>query len=147
MDTSSDCAWGSNDQRHCWGHCNTLTSTSWLLIAVILKSEFGSAGLDLASFDRDEPDKKVTEKTFQEVHSHLRYPARVDPLLPLIAKEQRLLRDDKSEDWAPTESTRKANILERIDPEFYAAVRGPGEEVGDVVVVSPMQRGGDVSTP
>ncbi|KAK3239310.1 hypothetical protein CYMTET_50754 [Cymbomonas tetramitiformis] len=141
-------------------------------IVVILKNEFGSAGLDLASFDLDDLDKKDIEKvnellydtlthivaanspvydfllstdsvsgrdgrralldlidgcvppgarqTFQEEHSQLRYPARVDPR-PLIAKDQRLVRDNKSEDWTPTDTTRKAKILERIVPEFNAA--------------------------
>ncbi|KAK3283731.1 hypothetical protein CYMTET_8591 [Cymbomonas tetramitiformis] len=38
-------------------------------------------------------------------------------------QEQRLVRDNRSEDWTPTESTRKYKLYERLDPEFYAAVR------------------------
>ncbi|KAK3238097.1 hypothetical protein CYMTET_51868 [Cymbomonas tetramitiformis] len=61
-------------------------------------------------------------QTLQEEHSQLRYPpARVDPR-PLIAKEQRLVRDNRSEDWTPTEATRMAKIMERIDSTLYAAV-------------------------
>ncbi|KAK3279171.1 hypothetical protein CYMTET_12934 [Cymbomonas tetramitiformis] len=48
-------------------------------------------------------------QTLQEEHSQLRYPARVDPR-PLLAKEQRLVRDNRSEDWTPTESTRKYKL-------------------------------------
>ncbi|KAK3232763.1 hypothetical protein CYMTET_56902 [Cymbomonas tetramitiformis] len=61
-------------------------------------------------------------QTLQEEHSQLRYPARVDPRW-LLAKELRLVRDNRSEDWTPTESTRKYKLHERLDPEFYAAVR------------------------
>ncbi|KAK3241413.1 hypothetical protein CYMTET_48819 [Cymbomonas tetramitiformis] len=62
-------------------------------------------------------------QTLQEEHSQLRYPARVDPR-PLLAREQRLvLRDNRSEDWTPTEPSRKYKLFERLDPEFYAAVR------------------------
>ncbi|KAK3273741.1 hypothetical protein CYMTET_18033 [Cymbomonas tetramitiformis] len=61
-------------------------------------------------------------QTLQEEHSQLRYPARVDPR-PLLAKKQRLVRDNRSEDWTPTESTRKYRLYERLDPDFYAAVR------------------------
>ncbi|KAK3233424.1 hypothetical protein CYMTET_56285 [Cymbomonas tetramitiformis] len=61
-------------------------------------------------------------QTLQEEHSQLRYPARVDPR-PLLAKKQRLVRDNRSEDWTPTESRRKYKLYERLDPDFYAAVR------------------------
>ncbi|KAK3250952.1 hypothetical protein CYMTET_39692 [Cymbomonas tetramitiformis] len=39
------------------------------------------------------------------------------------AKEQKLVRDNRAEDWTPTEMSRKYKMFERIDPEFYAAVR------------------------
>ncbi|KAK3283625.1 hypothetical protein CYMTET_8711 [Cymbomonas tetramitiformis] len=61
-------------------------------------------------------------QTLPEEHSQLRYPARVDPR-PLLAREQRLARDNRSEDWTPTEMPRKYKLFERLDPEFYAAVR------------------------
>ncbi|KAK3235054.1 hypothetical protein CYMTET_54726 [Cymbomonas tetramitiformis] len=59
-------------------------------------------------------------QTLQEEHSQLRYPARVDPR-PLLAREQRLVRDNRSEDWTPTEMSRKYKLFERLDPDFYAA--------------------------
>ncbi|KAK3240926.1 hypothetical protein CYMTET_49270 [Cymbomonas tetramitiformis] len=60
-------------------------------------------------------------QTLQEEHSQLRYPARIDPR-PLLAREQRLVRDIRSEDWTPTEMSRKYKLFERLDPDFYAAV-------------------------
>ncbi|KAK3284430.1 hypothetical protein CYMTET_7931 [Cymbomonas tetramitiformis] len=107
-------------------------------IVVVLKNEFSSAGLDLASFEFDDLAKEVTfrkdgrcalldlikgcvppgvRQTLQEEHSQLRYPARVDPR-PLLAREQRLVRDNRSEDWTPTETSRTYKLFERLDPEF-----------------------------
>ncbi|KAK3279897.1 hypothetical protein CYMTET_12239 [Cymbomonas tetramitiformis] len=137
-------------------------------IVVVLKNEFGSAGLDLVSFALDDPTKEVIEqvnellydtlayivkgdspaehfllgtdsvsdrdnrralldlikgcvppgvrRTLQEEHSQLRYPARVDPR-PVLAKEQRLVRDNRAEDWTPTEMSRKYKMFERLDPD------------------------------
>ncbi|KAK3239763.1 hypothetical protein CYMTET_50332 [Cymbomonas tetramitiformis] len=143
-------------------------------IVDVLKNEFGSAGLDLASFEFDDLIKGVIPKvsellydtfayivktdsvaehfllgtdsvsdrdgrralldlikgrvplgvrqTLQEEHSQLRYPARVDPR-PILAKEHKLVRDNQAEDWTPTEMSRKYKMFERLDPDFYAAVR------------------------
>ncbi|KAK3287256.1 hypothetical protein CYMTET_5218 [Cymbomonas tetramitiformis] len=44
-------------------------------------------------------------QTLQEERSQLRYLARVDPR-PILAKEQRLVRDNRAEDWTPTETSR-----------------------------------------
>ncbi|KAK3275839.1 hypothetical protein CYMTET_16051 [Cymbomonas tetramitiformis] len=147
-------------------------------IVVVLKNEFGSAGLYLASFDFDDPTKgaipKVSEllydtiayvvkndsaaehfllgtdsvsdrdgrralldlinkgcvppgvrQTLQEEYSQPRYLARVDPH-PMLAKEQRLVRDNRDEDWTPTKTSRKYKMFERLDPDYAAArVRYP----------------------
>ncbi|KAK3237775.1 hypothetical protein CYMTET_52176 [Cymbomonas tetramitiformis] len=58
----------------------------------------------------------------QEEHAALRYPANVDPQ-PILAREQRLVRDNKASDWTPTEATRKLSMYTRLDPTFYAAVK------------------------
>ncbi|KAK3289196.1 hypothetical protein CYMTET_3357 [Cymbomonas tetramitiformis] len=58
----------------------------------------------------------------QEEHAALRYPANVDPQ-PILAKEQRLVRDNRTSDWTPTEATRKLSLYTRLDPMFYAAVK------------------------
>ncbi|KAK3240928.1 hypothetical protein CYMTET_49263 [Cymbomonas tetramitiformis] len=58
----------------------------------------------------------------QEEHAALRYPANVDPQ-PILAKEQRLVRDNRTSDWTPTEATRKLSLYTRLDPVFYAAVK------------------------
>ncbi|KAK3270490.1 hypothetical protein CYMTET_21116 [Cymbomonas tetramitiformis] len=67
-------------------------------IVVILKTEFGSAGLNLTSFDFDDLSKAVIEK--------------------------RLARDNRAVDWTPSEEARKYKILERLDSDLYAAVMG-----------------------
>ncbi|KAK3258035.1 hypothetical protein CYMTET_32901 [Cymbomonas tetramitiformis] len=36
---------------------------------------------------------------------------------------KRLVRDNRAEDWTPTEVSRKYKMFERLDPDFYAAVR------------------------
>eukprot|EP00854_Cymbomonas_tetramitiformis_P006450 gene6450-biopygen6492 len=47
---------------------------------------------------------------------------RVDPR-PILAKEQRLVRENRAADWTPTATTRKQQLWESLDPEFYAAIR------------------------
>ncbi|KAK3283991.1 hypothetical protein CYMTET_8334 [Cymbomonas tetramitiformis] len=46
----------------------------------------------------------------QEEHAALRYPANVDPQ-PILAREQRLVRDNRASDWTPTEATRKRETV------------------------------------
>ncbi|KAK3250200.1 hypothetical protein CYMTET_40405 [Cymbomonas tetramitiformis] len=58
----------------------------------------------------------------QDEHSSLRYPARVDPR-PILAKEARLVRENKARDWRPDEETRKASLLQRLDFDFYKSIR------------------------
>ncbi|KAK3247899.1 hypothetical protein CYMTET_42617 [Cymbomonas tetramitiformis] len=58
----------------------------------------------------------------QAGHSALTYPARVDPR-PILAMEQRLVRENKAADWTPTAATRKAQFWESLDPMFYTAVK------------------------
>ncbi|KAK3275658.1 hypothetical protein CYMTET_16221 [Cymbomonas tetramitiformis] len=58
----------------------------------------------------------------QDEHSALRYPAGVDPR-PILAKEARLVRENKARDWRPDEETRKAALLQRLDFEFYKSIR------------------------
>ncbi|KAK3242709.1 hypothetical protein CYMTET_47613 [Cymbomonas tetramitiformis] len=95
-------------------------------IVVVLKHEFSSAGLDLSSFDFDDLTKAVIPKVNELLHfkrsiSNFDTPlTRVDPR-PLLAREQRLVRDNRSEDWTPTESSRKYKLHERLDPAFYVA--------------------------
>ncbi|KAK3279223.1 hypothetical protein CYMTET_12882 [Cymbomonas tetramitiformis] len=143
-------------------------------MVVQLRTEFASAGLELASFDLDEPTALVVSKcngllydvlqlviekhsnahvwltgtdasadrdgrralvdvikrcvpvalreSFQQEHAALNYPANVDPQ-PVLAREQRLVRDNKAADWTPTEATRKLSLYTRLDPVFYAAVK------------------------
>ncbi|KAK3253061.1 hypothetical protein CYMTET_37671 [Cymbomonas tetramitiformis] len=104
-------------------------------LVVQLRTEFQSAGLELCAFDLDDPlsgsSGRPGEWSFEE-HAALRYPANVDPQ-PILAKEQRLVRDNKASDWTPTEATRKLSLYTRLDPTFYAAVkvkrRGGSEEI------------------
>ncbi|KAK3249264.1 hypothetical protein CYMTET_41302 [Cymbomonas tetramitiformis] len=143
-------------------------------LVVQLRTEFHSAGLELASFDLDDPLARVVAKvngllydvlalvvekhsnayvwltgtdassdrdgrralvdiikgcvpvalreSHQEEHAALRYPADTDPQ-PILAREQRLVRDNKATDWTPTEETRKLSLYNRLDPVFYTAVK------------------------
>ncbi|KAK3245606.1 hypothetical protein CYMTET_44830 [Cymbomonas tetramitiformis] len=144
-------------------------------VVVQLRTEFESAGLDLVSFDLDDPQALVVGKvnallydvlgliiekhsnarvwltgtdasadrdgrralvdivkrsvpvalreSFQQEHAALSYPANVDPQ-PILAREQRLVRDNKAADWTPTEATtRKLSLYSLLDPVFYAAVK------------------------
>ncbi|KAK3285556.1 hypothetical protein CYMTET_6851 [Cymbomonas tetramitiformis] len=152
-----------------------------------LRTEFGSAGLDLVSFDLDDPQALVVSKvnallydvlglivekhsnahvwltgtdasadrdgrralvdivkrsvpvalreSFQQEHAALGYPANVDPQ-PILAREQRLVRDNKAADWTPTEATRKLSLYSRLDPVFYAAVKVRYPMVADLASVS-----------
>ncbi|KAK3240354.1 hypothetical protein CYMTET_49803 [Cymbomonas tetramitiformis] len=61
-------------------------------------------------------------ESHQEEHAALRYPADTDPQ-PILAREQRLVRDNKATDWTPTEETRKLSLYNRLDPVFYTAVK------------------------
>ncbi|KAK3282777.1 hypothetical protein CYMTET_9504 [Cymbomonas tetramitiformis] len=88
-------------------------------LVVQLRAEFHSAGLELASFDLDDPLARVVTK---EEHAALRYPADTDPQ-PILAREQRLVRVNKATDWTPTEETRKLSPYNRLDPVFYTAVK------------------------
>ncbi|KAK3240549.1 hypothetical protein CYMTET_49619 [Cymbomonas tetramitiformis] len=63
-------------------------------------------------------------QTLQEEHSQLRCPARVGPRPFRWRGKQRRVRDNRSEDWPPTEMPRKYKLFERLDPDFYAAA-GP----------------------
>ncbi|KAK3273177.1 hypothetical protein CYMTET_18569 [Cymbomonas tetramitiformis] len=71
----------------------------------------------------------------QEEHAALRYPANVDPQ-PILAKEQRLVRDNRASDWTPTEATRKLSLYTRLDPTFYAAVKVRYPMTADLAHVS-----------
>ncbi|KAK3264337.1 hypothetical protein CYMTET_26917 [Cymbomonas tetramitiformis] len=165
------------------------TSDAGLLsdVVVQLRTEFESAGLDLVSFDLDDPQALVVGKvnallydvlgliiekhsnahvwltgtdasadrdgrralvdivkrsvpvalreSFQQEHAALTYPANVDPQ-PILAREQRLVRDNKAADWTPTEATRKLSLYSRLDPVFYAAVKMRYPMVADLAAVS-----------
>ncbi|KAK3236485.1 hypothetical protein CYMTET_53372 [Cymbomonas tetramitiformis] len=63
-------------------------------------------------------------ESHQQEHAALRYPAGVDPQ-PILAREQRLVRDNRVPDWRPTDETRKLSLYNRLDPIFYAAVKQP----------------------
>ncbi|KAK3266715.1 hypothetical protein CYMTET_24682, partial [Cymbomonas tetramitiformis] len=156
-------------------------------VVVRLRTEFESAGLELASFDLDDPQALVVGKvnallydvlaliiekhrnahvwltgtdasadrdgrralvdivkrsvpvalreSFQQEHAALSYPANVDPQ-PILAREQRLVRDNKAADWTPTEATRKLSLYSRLDPVFYAAVKVRYPMVADLAAVS-----------
>ncbi|KAK3261371.1 hypothetical protein CYMTET_29719 [Cymbomonas tetramitiformis] len=156
-------------------------------VVVQLRTEFESAGLDLVSFDLDDPQALVVSKvnallydvlgliiekhsnahvwltgtdasadrdgrralvdivkrsvpvalreSFQQEHAALAYPANVDPQ-PILAREQRLVRDNKTADWTPTEATRKLSLYSRLDPVFYAAVKVRYPMVADLASVS-----------
>ncbi|KAK3246961.1 hypothetical protein CYMTET_43527 [Cymbomonas tetramitiformis] len=144
-------------------------------LVVQLRTEFESAGLELKSFDLDDPLTPVVSRvngllydvlalvvekhsnayvwltgtdassdrdgrralvdiikgcvpvalreSQQEEHAALRYPANVDPQ-PILAREQRLVRDNRASDWTPpTEATRKLSLHTRLDPAFYAAIK------------------------
>ncbi|KAK3234430.1 hypothetical protein CYMTET_55313 [Cymbomonas tetramitiformis] len=58
----------------------------------------------------------------QEEHSALRYPAREDPR-PVLAKEHKLVRENRADDWRSTEASRRRQLYDRLDPDFYRAVR------------------------
>eukprot|EP00854_Cymbomonas_tetramitiformis_P013309 gene13309-biopygen13697 len=61
-------------------------------------------------------------ESHQEEHAALCYPANVDSQ-PVLAKEQRLVRDNKASDWTPAETTRKPSLYNRLDPAFYVAAK------------------------
>ncbi|KAK3246195.1 hypothetical protein CYMTET_44258 [Cymbomonas tetramitiformis] len=101
-------------------------------IVVVLKNELGSAGLDLAPFAFDDPSKEVIGKVnellydslayiVKEEHFQLRYPARVDPR-PILAKEQKLVRDSRAEDWTPRRNCRQqAELRVAVGPKAVGA--------------------------
>ncbi|KAK3250659.1 hypothetical protein CYMTET_39978 [Cymbomonas tetramitiformis] len=80
-------------------------------------------------------------ESFQQEHAALNYPANVDPQ-PILAREQRLVRDNKAADWTPTEATRKLSLYTRLDPVFYAAVKAwAATEAGKAALASPFSGG------
>ncbi|KAK3239090.1 hypothetical protein CYMTET_50951 [Cymbomonas tetramitiformis] len=117
---------------------------------VQLRTEFRSAGLELASFDLDDTLARVVGRVdgllydvlalVIEKHSNAFVwltgtdassdrdgrQALVDIVkgshLRFLAREQRLVRDNKATDWTPTEETRKLSLYNRLDPVFYTAV-------------------------
>ncbi|KAK3283114.1 hypothetical protein CYMTET_9178 [Cymbomonas tetramitiformis] len=44
-------------------------------------------------------------------------------LNPILAREQRLVRDNRAADWRPIDETRKPALYNRLDPVLYAAVK------------------------
>ncbi|KAK3237093.1 hypothetical protein CYMTET_52802 [Cymbomonas tetramitiformis] len=64
----------------------------------------------------------AVRQKLQAEHSSLTYPANVDPR-PILAKEQRLVRENPAADWTRTATTRKQQLWESLDPNFYAAIR------------------------
>ncbi|KAK3253903.1 hypothetical protein CYMTET_36866 [Cymbomonas tetramitiformis] len=70
-------------------------------------------------------------ESHQQEHAALRYPAGVDPQ-PILAREQRLVRDNRAPDWRPTDETRKLSLYNRLDPVFYAAVKVRYPLAGDL---------------
>ncbi|KAK3252470.1 hypothetical protein CYMTET_38233 [Cymbomonas tetramitiformis] len=70
-------------------------------------------------------------ESHQQEHAALRYPAGVDPQ-PILAREQRLVRDNRAPDWQPTDETRKLSLYNRLDPIFYAAVKVRYPLAGDL---------------
>jgi len=173
------------DKRHYFSGTTDASLLSDLVVQ--LRTEFASAGLELASFDLDEPTALVVGKvngllydvlqlviekhsnahvwltgtdasadrdgrralvdiikrcvpvalreSFQQEHAALTYPANVDPQ-PVLAKEQRLVRDNRAADWTPTEATRKLSLYTRLDPVFYAAVKVRYPMISDLANVS-----------
>ncbi|KAK3239598.1 hypothetical protein CYMTET_50486 [Cymbomonas tetramitiformis] len=73
----------------------------------------------------------VLRESHQQEHAALRYPAGVDPQ-PILAREQRLVRDNRAPDWQPTDETRKLSLYNRLDPIFYAAVEVRYPLAGDL---------------
>ncbi|KAK3234341.1 hypothetical protein CYMTET_55405 [Cymbomonas tetramitiformis] len=51
---------------------------------------------------------------------------------PILAREQRLVRDNRAPDWRPTDETRKLSLYNRLDPIFYAAVKVRYPLAGDL---------------
>ncbi|KAK3236920.1 hypothetical protein CYMTET_52969 [Cymbomonas tetramitiformis] len=71
------------------------------------KNEFSYAGLDLASFEFDDLTKGGIPKT------RVRF----------WRRSRGSCATNRAEDWTPTEVSRKYKMFERLDPDFYAAVR------------------------
>ncbi|KAK3269408.1 hypothetical protein CYMTET_22149 [Cymbomonas tetramitiformis] len=111
-------------------------------LVVQLRTEFQSAGLDLAPFDLDDPTSLVIEKVNGLLYDVLALVVErnsvagtwlrgVDPQ-PILAREQRLVRDNRAPDWRPTDETRKLSLYNRLDPIFYAAVKVRYPLAGDL---------------
>ncbi|KAK3262724.1 hypothetical protein CYMTET_28431 [Cymbomonas tetramitiformis] len=111
-------------------------------LVVQLRTEFESAGLDLAPFDLDDPTSLVIEKVNGLLYDVLALVVErnsvadtwlrgVDPQ-PILAREQRLVRDNRAPDWRPTDETRKLSLYNRLDPIFYAAVKVRYPLAGDL---------------
>ncbi|KAK3233860.1 hypothetical protein CYMTET_55877 [Cymbomonas tetramitiformis] len=107
-----------------------------------LRTEFESAGLDLAPFDLDDPTSLVIEKVNGLLYDVLALVVErnsvadtwlrgVDPQ-PILAREQRLVRDNRAPDWRPTDETRKLSLYNRLDPILYAAVKVRYPLAGDL---------------
>ncbi|KAK3277307.1 hypothetical protein CYMTET_14680 [Cymbomonas tetramitiformis] len=78
-------------------------------LVVQLRTEFESAGLELKSFDLDDPLTPVVSRV-----NGLLY----DVLALVVEKHS-----NAASDWTPTEATRKLSLYTRLDPAFYAAVK------------------------
>ncbi|KAK3245054.1 hypothetical protein CYMTET_45359 [Cymbomonas tetramitiformis] len=79
----------------------------------------------------------------QAEHSALVYPAKVDPRPILAKKEQQLIGQNRAEDWTPTTAaTRKQQLWESLDPDFYAAVRVHCEDRPHIENLTKTQRAG-----
>ncbi|KAK3243394.1 hypothetical protein CYMTET_46950 [Cymbomonas tetramitiformis] len=86
--------------------------------------------------DRIEPKgacPPAVRQSHQEEHAALRYHAGVDLILAL---EQRLVRENRAPDWHPSEATRKEQLIERLDPDFYKSVVDSYAEAEDPEKIS-----------
>ncbi|KAK3233582.1 hypothetical protein CYMTET_56139 [Cymbomonas tetramitiformis] len=77
----------------------------------------------------------AVRQKLQAEHSSLVYPAKVDPR-PILAKDQQLVRENRAADWNLTATTRKQQLWESLDPDFYAAVRVRYPRLADLQNIS-----------
>ncbi|KAK3270698.1 hypothetical protein CYMTET_20919 [Cymbomonas tetramitiformis] len=74
--------------------------------------KFAGKDKDVAKLGHSSSERARVYDTFSEV---------VDPR-PVLANEHRLVRENRAVDWQPTEATRRQQLFDRLDPDFYRAV-------------------------
>ncbi|KAK3254418.1 hypothetical protein CYMTET_36365 [Cymbomonas tetramitiformis] len=117
-------------------------------VIVALKAEINTAGLDSDVFNLDEPTLVIHRAVNELVYDTLAYIVEPDSVAYgyLLGTDAVSDRDGRralmdlikgAADWTPTAATRKHQLWESLDPDFYAAIRGGTAGTAASAAVSP----------